>query len=109
MLEGEFNRKLKQSLCAREELRAWAVIKHCNPYHKGVPDFSASFGKKTVWWEVKVAPNEPTQIQLYHLKKMDGFWLQASTDGRRAFIFPNVNIVLGYDELVDEIVRRCVS
>jgi hypothetical protein len=110
VLEGTFNAKLRKSLAKRPELKDWVIVKQCQIYHKGVPDFWLSRGRTQLVFEVKMRPEQPTKIQYWHLERMAGFWIQAGKNGKRAALMADDTArVLDYDELVSEIVRRAVN
>lgn len=106
MLEGTFNEKLRKALAEHPALRDWVVIKHCDMFHKGIPDFSISRGRTTVWVEVKMEGKRPEKIQQHYLDKFEGFWIAAELDGKRVSFG---GALVSFDEAVTEIAWRCVK
>lgn len=50
--ENKYNSELGQWL--RDKFPSWEILKHCDRFTGGVPDFSVSFGILTAWLEVKI-------------------------------------------------------
>lgn len=107
MKESAFTAKLLKALRAHPALRdRAAIIKHANPFHRGIPDFSVTIQRRTWWYEVKKRGEKPTKIQLWHLHRMDGDLI--TFHGNEAFITPLQGFGwLSINELTEEIVSRC--
>ena len=112
MTESQFTSKLLKALRAHPALREVAVVvKHCNPYHRGVPDFSVSIGPRTLWVEVKEKGEKPEKIQDWHLQRMDGavLWFRQPGD---AGLIRHRNVLAGWFErdtkLVAWIIRAVI-
>ena len=109
MKEGDFTRRLLAVLRKHPALKEAVVWKHNDASTGGIPDFSVSIGKHTEWFEVKIAPNEPTELQAYYLGRL--------RDGGHLITVFKDRICLDaiYHEgktvqwLVEEIVIRCVN
>ena len=109
VLEGTFTSKLISKLRKQPALRRAVIIKHANPFHRGVPDFSVTIGRRTWWYEVKRWGEVPTKIQSWHLERMAGEVIAIAPAGNGAIITPIG--ALGFlliDELVEEIATRCL-
>jgi len=80
---------------------------------RGIPDFSVSLGRTTLWFEVKVWMNKPTKIQAYFLKRLGagGFLIVADAFGRTAYIESGLGFVnfRPVKVLVEEIIFRCLN
>lgn len=112
MLEGAFNLKLSKALRSHAALAEAVVIKHCQQFAAGVPDFSISIGARTIWIECKIAPKEPTKLQAYYLRRLrDGAaTVIARTDGKFAVLYAvGQSWLYPFDELVEAIVRLVVN
>jgi hypothetical protein len=110
MLEGTFTNRLLTKLRTQPALKRAAIVKHVNPYHRGVPDFSITLGRKTWWYEVKRWGEQPTKIQRWHLERMAGEVITIAPAGNGAVITPLGALgFLTTDELIEEITARCVN
>lgn len=112
MLEGEFNRKLKKALVAA--LPSCVVLKHNDMTTGGIPDFSISNGLRTIWIECKIRGNVCTPLQMNTLMRLReaAYEIIADRNGKAAVLYSKKNSVrywLLFDQLVEEIVRRCVD
>ena len=70
MTEKDFTRKLMPAIRHHPELAEGAIFKLNDYYSAGIPDFCISLHGKTIWCEIKVEPNKPTNLQMYYLKRM---------------------------------------
>jgi hypothetical protein len=86
--ETQFTSKLTKAL--REQLEpGYIVWKHADGYTAGIPDISISWGRDTLWIEVKLANNpklfEPLQMAM--LKKLEGHYVIWDTKKRIGYRF----------------------
>jgi len=113
MTESFFTRKLLKALRSHPALLDAVIWKHNDASTGGIPDFSVSWGRVTLWFEVKLGRNIPTKLQRWALGKLrdGGILISVSRDGRDILIGPQGELprLLSFDELVEEIVRRCVN
>lgn len=109
MLEGAFTSKLLKKLREHPILEKDAIIwKHNDFYTAGIPDFSIVWppAALTTWWEVKMSPKEPTNLQAFYLKKMRpiSYLITAHPTGKQAWITPSEYGPMTIEALVEEIV-----
>lgn len=50
--ESDLTQKLLQAIRLKQP--TWTIIKHCDRFTTGIPDFSVSLGLHTIWVEVKL-------------------------------------------------------
>jgi hypothetical protein len=111
MLEGSFTNKVIRKLRTHPALEKAVVIKHINPFHRGVPDFSVTIGPRTFWVEVKLQGRKPEKIQYWHLRRMDGATLWFNKPGSLGLLWHRCKLTAWLErdtELIEEIVR-CVN
>ena len=90
MLEGAFTRELIKRLRSHAALRDAYIVKHANPFTAGVPDFSVSIGRTTLWCEVKRHHQNPTKLQWHTIKKLeDGSAVIWFNSDKLAFVYWN--------------------
>ena len=76
MNESGFTRQLMPKLRAVVEKQLGGVVfKHNDFYTAGVPDLTITLGRATTWFEIKVAPNTATKLQMYYLSKLKRSYL----------------------------------
>jgi hypothetical protein len=121
MKEGTYWReKLRPALLREPALKNWILWKHCDMYTRAIPDFSLSFEKTTIWFELKIWPNGPTKMQAYYIKRLrrGGTLITVDKDLKRAWMQTGAYCDVACDLktsaavvewLVSEIVRRCVN
>jgi hypothetical protein len=110
--ESQFTAKLLRALRSHTALREAWIVKHNDRTTSGIPDFSISVGRITLWFEVKIWGNELTKLQQWTIKQLGkgGVQIHARKDGKVANIIPIYPAaLLEFSELVEEIVRRCVN
>jgi hypothetical protein len=112
MLESTYWRtKLRPLLVRHIALQHEAlVVKHCSPYQSGLPAFSVTLGRHTEWFELKIAPNMPTKLQLWTLSRLGdaGHLITVYKDRivLDALVFRTPNPLAS---LVQEIVAICID
>jgi len=112
MTESFFTRKLLKALRSHPALLDAVIWKHNDASTGGIPDFSVSIGKITMWGEVKRYPNKPTKLQWNSIGRL-GSGCLLITDHRNGLIGlwqpTKAAATFNFDDLVEEIVRRCVN
>ena len=117
MQESKFTQKLMKALRAHPQLHSAVIFKHNDRSTRGIPDFSISIGVRTLWFEVKVNPNQLTKIQNYFIAKLNlgASVIYSSPSGQwAALISPPMPIgtditYATFRGLVKEIVHRCIN
>lgn len=111
MTESAFTRKLLRALRGHAALRGAVIWKLNDRTTGGIPDILVQESEgHTTFWEVKIAPNGCTKLQKYYLDRLRFSWVVvASADGRTCFLSPSDMTPGTFEELVEEIVRRCVD
>lgn len=118
MTETQFCRKLTHAL--RERLGpGHVVLKHADGYTAGIPDISITWGRDTLWIEVKLASNpklfEPLQLAM--LCNMKGHYVIWDTQLKKGYRFkaysPMINqkvpqgfMSYSFKELVENILNE---
>jgi hypothetical protein len=64
------------------------IFKLNDYYSSGIPDFIITINSLSTWFEIKVHPNKPTQLQAYYLERLKprAFLITFSNDGKFASI-----------------------
>ena len=116
MTETQFTGKLVRALrkCLEPNYIVW---KHADGYTAGIPDISISWGRDTLWIEVKLANNpkffEPLQMAI--LRKLDGHYIIWDTKTRLGCRFSyvialdkgqKIELKHNFDELVQGILNE---
>lgn len=112
MTESQFTRKLLAELGKHPALKQAVIWKHADRFTAGVPDFSVSIGKHTLWIECKMSPKVPTKLQRYYLDRLrDGAIVVIARDnGRNATLWRGLEFeIYPFNELVEAIVRLVVN
>lgn len=128
MIEGTWTAKLLKKL--RERMPDAVIIKNCNPYTSGIPDFTItkprpSGKRETSWYEVKLTTNKSNRdskvfipLQLETCQRLGAWYIIWSPPLRRAYIFRADEVKtseqarwldeepLSYEELVEKLVKQ---
>lgn len=129
MLEGTWTAKLLKKL--RERMSDAVVIKNCNPYVAGVPDFMItkpdpdSGIRRTSFYEVKLTTSKSSRdskvfvpLQLEMCRRLGAFYIIWSPPLQRAYMFRADEVrtseqarwldeePLSYEELVEKLVKQ---
>lgn len=107
MTESQFTQKLLRALKQHPALREAWIQKHNDRTSAGIPDFSVTRNRVTVWYEVKMWPNRPTKLQAWTLRRLKDGGALIIVKGRDCVITPITQIgYLTFEQLVEEIVQR---
>jgi hypothetical protein len=108
MLERDFQRRLLSALRAHEALREAQIWKVGDRFNAGRPDIQIFRSSVTYYFELKVMPNKPTKLQeyyLWHLRPVA--WLVTALDAKNYQISDSYDVYT-FDQIVTEIVNRCL-
>jgi len=68
--ESKFTREIMKSLREHQLLKDAVIFKHNDFYTAGIPDLTITINGLTTWFELKVAPGQPTKLQQFFLDKL---------------------------------------
>lgn len=111
MKESVYQAKILLALRTHPILKDAVIWKFTDRFNGGIPDFCVIWQGHTTWWEVKVAPRKLTKLQEHYIKKI-GIAAHVITRVRSDNYIGGAGKFFGtceIDELVSEIVRRCVN
>jgi hypothetical protein len=109
MTESQFQSKLLKALRSHTALRDAVIFKHSDRINGGVPDFSITIEKRTLWVELKRYPNKCTKLQSYYIDKLQRGALLVTDHGNGNYGIwqPTLEAkVFKFDELVEDIAWR---
>ena len=123
MLEGQYWLEyLRPALLRHSSLHDWLIWKHSDRFNAGILDVSISLEKISMWFELKILPNEPDSLQVNYLKKLGegAYLISVAKDLHGAVIqgisfanrcrFPNHGgKKLTAEWIANEIAMRCVN
>lgn len=110
MTESQFTHKLLRALKQHPRLQDAWIQKHSDRVNAGIPDFSITRGRTTIWAEVKMWPNKPTKLQAWTLRCIgEGGSALITVKGNGHLVTPITMVgFLTFAELVEELAARCV-
>jgi hypothetical protein len=119
MNESRFTAKLLKDLRTHPRLGGCVIFKLNDRMTKGIPDFCVINKKHTEWFEVKIAPNKTSEIQKYFVENIKPAAAVVTVTMNRGAANPFIYMLdcipyslqygHSYQELVDDIVARCVN
>jgi hypothetical protein len=114
MKESVYQAKILLALRTQPILKEAVIWKFSDRFNSGIPDFCVIWMGRTAWFEIKVMPRKLTPLQSHYLAKIKGnIIFNSSNDWDRNWVrggdTPCGTSILTFDELIPEIVRRCVN
>lgn len=112
--ESEMARHLKAA--AEATHREWVVLKHCDRFTKGIPDFSFSLGERTVWVEQKHVRSRrelfqpmswawASPVQLHLAAKLNGFYQVHCQVSNETVLIPATLVQVHFNQGIFDIVK----